>query len=212
MRNFVSSQLLEKISIIAFCVVAAASLSFCSLAVSRICALAKDVAVDARDVWGLHCDSSVFFPIWELSIPHPGVDLFDNFNCCWWIWSKKSHFLLFRSRCVRSWSNRALWPSTLLWHLHGRHVTELLLITFFLDVFLKLPKSRARQRFACWSSWQPLHSNQTRSVPWNISVEDIRIKQNYLLECAVVNMWIHIKRIQLTATIFLFRRIALEVF
>ena len=50
MRIFVISQLLEKISIIAFCVVAAASFSFCSLAVSRICALAKDVAVDARDV------------------------------------------------------------------------------------------------------------------------------------------------------------------
>ena len=34
---------------------------FCSLALSRICALAEDVAVDARDVWGLPCNSSVFF-------------------------------------------------------------------------------------------------------------------------------------------------------
>lgn len=33
---------------------------FCSLALSRICALAEDVAVDARDVWGLPCNSSVF--------------------------------------------------------------------------------------------------------------------------------------------------------
>ncbi len=94
MRIFVISQLLEKISIIAFCVVAAASFSFCSLAVSRICALAKDVAVDARDVWGLHCDSSVFFPFenfqshilgWIFLTTSIAVDEFDqknlNFSC-----------------------------------------------------------------------------------------------------------------------------------
>ena len=58
MRHFVISQLLEKISIIAFC---SGQPFFCSLALSRICALAEDVAVDARDVWGLPCNSSVFF-------------------------------------------------------------------------------------------------------------------------------------------------------
>lgn len=107
---------------------------FCSLALSRICALAEDVAVDARDVWGLQCNSSVFVCIWAISIPHPAVDLYDNFNCCWWIYLK---FLLFRSRWgVRSWSNRASWPSTLLWHLHGRQVLpELLPVTFSSMVF-----------------------------------------------------------------------------
>lgn len=36
-----------------------------------------------------------FFRIWAISIPHPAVDLYDNFNCCWWIYQT---FLLFRSR------------------------------------------------------------------------------------------------------------------
>ena len=63
---------------------------FCSLTLSRICALAEDVAVDARDVWGLQCNSSVFCLHLSNFNPHPAVDLYDNFNCCWWIYSKFS--------------------------------------------------------------------------------------------------------------------------
>ena len=66
---------------------------FCSLALSRICALAEDVAVDARDVWGLPCNSSVFFA-------------FEQFQSQRWIFMTTSiavdefiqNFLLFRSR------------------------------------------------------------------------------------------------------------------